>query len=438
MFLKAIYVFVVILFWSVLAGYLARNSGEVEILFLNWKIITSVPVLVIIGILFTLILYYLIRFYKKLKRYILFIFGKKSYPIYSKKGYELLASSQLALAKGDIAKAKRYADKAEAMLLGSPLALMASSQVLEMSGKEKAALRKYKKMADNPKSEILGLKGLIDYALGKEKYDEAYVLIRRAFELKKDSPWVIKNKFELEVKKELFIKAEKSLKLAKKYKIYDDETYNRLMASVLFKRSEENNTKAENEEKNRINLLGRAVDFNKKLIPAYIRLAKIYLSNDDVNNMTKILEKGFSNISSKEIGDFYYKFWKELLSGEKDTKKAYSYMKDFTMSNKKSPLSIVYRLKSALFLGMLDKAEDLIKEYDKNFSPIKEFLILKADYLDITHKDNGMVITLLKEATTLKEHENYRCSHCKTEFDEWNSFCPICETFGSIYLEKNQ
>jgi HemY protein len=439
MLFKAVYIFLIVLFWSVAGVYLANNSGEVDIVFLDYKITMSFPVFFILSFVLVYAFVFLIRGYKKLKGYILFLMGKRVYPVFNEKGYDLLAKSQYALSKGDVAHAKKLAERAEVMLLESPYSLINSAQIMDAIGREKDALKRFKKMAENPNTAMMGLKGLFEYTYTNDKYDQAYSYVKKAYAIDRRHEWVLKGKLDLELKKFMYEKAMKTLDLIAKYKMMPKGEVLDLRAVVDFENvkamlldsSDEATVKKAKQE------LRKILSDSAKLTQAAKFYAEIYVLEKDYAKALDILESNFKKYPTYDVAREALRVIKvQAKDAGISDEKAYKALEDFSNSNKKVIFSDMIKLKAAVEFGLYDKAAALIKSNEKKLGIYQEFLRLKADYLDNAGGSPKEMKAVLHDAIKAKELETFECKKCKFKADEWHTFCPNCSAFGSLYIIK--
>ena len=116
------------------------------------------------------------------------------------KGYRALTQGMVAVAAGDAGEASRQVKRAQGLLNEPPLTLLLSAQAAQLNGDEHAARRFFEQMTENPETEFLGLRGLLNQAVKAGDDERALELARRAYRLQPKSDWVSQSLFDLQVR----------------------------------------------------------------------------------------------------------------------------------------------------------------------------------------------------------------------------------------------
>ncbi len=97
------------------------------------------------------------------------------------KGMTAISKGMIAVGSGDSRAAQHYADQAQRLLGIEPLALLLKAQALQLSNKRDDAGAAFKKMLENPETQVLGLRGLFfetrrkgDLGLARQYAEEAH------------------------------------------------------------------------------------------------------------------------------------------------------------------------------------------------------------------------------------------------------------------------
>jgi len=87
------------------------------------------------------------------------------------KGFAALSRGMVAVGSGDPLAARRHANDAERLLEPEPLTLLLSAQAAQISGDREGAELAFRRMADEPETRVLGLRGL--FVEARRRDDEA-------------------------------------------------------------------------------------------------------------------------------------------------------------------------------------------------------------------------------------------------------------------------
>ncbi len=101
-----------------------------------------------------------------------------------RRGFDAMAAALAAMASGDGRRALEKARKAERMLDRPALTRLLLAQAAEAAGDRKLARDAWKRLAADPKTAFVGVKGLLDGALRESDKPRALALAKQAAELK--------------------------------------------------------------------------------------------------------------------------------------------------------------------------------------------------------------------------------------------------------------
>ncbi len=161
------------------AAWMADRPGAVSIQWLDWRIDTSVPILVLAVVIVAAAVLATWR----LLRWILgtpWRMAARQRGLRKHRGYEALAHGLAAAAAGQAKEARRLAARAE-KLLGDPhLTAVLSAQAAHLAGEAREARSHFTALLEHPKTAALGLRGLLHDAMTKHDHGEAIDLAHRA------------------------------------------------------------------------------------------------------------------------------------------------------------------------------------------------------------------------------------------------------------------
>ena len=190
--------FVVVAVGAVLAAWLASQPGTITVDWQGYRIEASLLILAAAALAVLIVSVVVYRFWAWMRRGPARL-GELRAADRRRRGFLALTQGLTAVAAGDAGKAKRFAQRAEALLDEPPLTLLLSAQAAQLSGDEAATARHFTAMLDSPETEFLGLRGLMTQAERAGDQDRALALARRAYGKSPESPWVIQALFDLEV-----------------------------------------------------------------------------------------------------------------------------------------------------------------------------------------------------------------------------------------------
>jgi HemY protein len=149
------------------------------------------------------------------------------------KGYEALSSGLIAAGSGDSRAAQRYASQAKKLAPDAPLTRVLSASSADLSGDAEAKRVAYRQMLDDPKTQLLGLRGLYVDAVGAEDDEAARHYASQAAALAPALPWAGQAQFEDQVQRGDWPAARAALERNLQARIVTKSDRNRLRAVLL-------------------------------------------------------------------------------------------------------------------------------------------------------------------------------------------------------------
>ena len=129
----------------------------------------------------------------------------------TRRGLEALTNGMIALAENDPRKALAKAERAGRMLDRPELANILAAQAARQAGQQDRAETYYKALARNPKTQALGVRGLLEQAQEKGDDARALKLAERAFALRPRDGEIMSRLFDLQTGSEDWASARRTL-----------------------------------------------------------------------------------------------------------------------------------------------------------------------------------------------------------------------------------
>lgn len=285
-----------------LAVWVADNPGRVTLTWDEYRIESSVAVLVGAGALlsaFAIVLYRLFR---------LFWYGPRSLAREraqrrERRGYLALTQGLVAAAAGDAKGARRLARRANALLGEPPLTLLLSAQAAQLEGDEAGASAYFEAMLGRPETEFLGLRGLLVEAAKTGRQDKALALAKRAYALKPDALWVLTTLIDLEAKAGQWMDAEATLKEAARRRALGHGEARRVRAVLLFGRARALGERGLNEEA--LVLAKEALGERPGFVPAALLAAQLLIGRERADAARRVLEAAWRAGPHPALGELF-------------------------------------------------------------------------------------------------------------------------------------
>ncbi|MCC7165992.1 MAG: tetratricopeptide repeat protein, partial [Rhodospirillales bacterium] len=227
------FVFLVVL-GLVVAGavWLADRPGGVVVDWQDWRIETSVPVLLGAVLVFALVVSLVIGVVRFLGRAPA-ILARVRRERRQRKGYQALAQGLVAVASGDAAEARTLAKRAESLLADPPLTRLLLVQAAQLDRDPEEVGRQLEAMLEVPETAPLGLRGLIRQATERGDLEAALGHARRAYELRPGADWTVTALFDLLAKTGQWAEAHAILEKAAKRGLIERDQAKHRRAAVL-------------------------------------------------------------------------------------------------------------------------------------------------------------------------------------------------------------
>ena len=170
--IRVILFFVLIGLFAVGVAWLADRPGDVAITWQGWRIETSVlfaaAAVAALVVLTTLLWSFIRGILRAPQRLSVLLRNRRN-----RRGQLAVSHGLVAVAAGDARAARRFAQEAERMAPGEPLALLLNAQTAQLSGDRAAAERVFRAMARRPDTKLLGLRGLFIEAQRRDDINAA-------------------------------------------------------------------------------------------------------------------------------------------------------------------------------------------------------------------------------------------------------------------------
>jgi|GEM_PF-484520 len=186
--IRVLFIFFVIAAVAVLAAWSADHPGGLIIHWQNWEVQTSLVlgiVAVLVLLICVLIVYRVITELRAVPGSVTSFFGRRR----QAKGLDIITRGLIAVAAGDMARARKYALSAQGGAGHPALARLLGAQAAQLSGDEAQAETCFQAMLEAPETKILGLRGLLAHATARGDTESALGFAAQAFALQPNSSW---------------------------------------------------------------------------------------------------------------------------------------------------------------------------------------------------------------------------------------------------------
>ncbi len=218
------------------------------------------------------------------------------------KGYEALSSGLIAAGSGDSRSAQRYAQQARKLAPDAPLTNVLSASSADLSGDAEAKRRAYRQMLDDPKTQLLGLRGLYVDAVAADDEEAARHYASQAAALAPALPWAGEAQFEDQVQRGDWPAARSALERNLQARIVTKAERNRLRAVLL---TAEALDREEGEPEEARPLAQEAHKLAPDLVPAAAVAGRLLIRSGKMTQASKAIESTWRKVQHPELAEVY-------------------------------------------------------------------------------------------------------------------------------------
>jgi len=282
------------------AVWMADHPGMVTIRWMDWRLDTSVPILVLALGLLLIVGYFALRF----------VFGILGLPSWISrrsrerrqvKGSAALTGAITAIAAGDTEAAKRCMKNTDKTLKNPQLTHLLTAQIDAESGNKDAAKGHYLALLDTPETELAGLRGLVE-TLGPQDA-EALKYAEKAVAKAPKAAWAIKALFAAQMAAGRIDAAYNTMVGAKKKAVFTAQE----QADLAMARAEQ--AQAEGRMVDAGKLAREAVDLVPDNPAATMTLAAVYRADNKQKKAAEVLESQWQKTPSPQLVTTYLTMW---------------------------------------------------------------------------------------------------------------------------------
>jgi HemY protein len=412
----------VLLVLSFIAAWLAEHPGRLTLNWEDYRVETSVAVLVVAVAAISAGVALLYRLWLAMGS-VPGRLRRRSVDRRRARGYKALSLGMVAVAAGDAAEAERHARQAD-VLLGDPaLTLLLSAQAAQLRGDEGAAERFFKAMVERPEMSFLGLRGLINQALKRGNKAEALALARRARLLRPDSAWVGNNLFALETDMGRWDDAAATLREEVRHRAVDKIHGDQLAGALAHLQSLD--AEARGDTADALRQAERANKLSPGLVPAAAHLARLLAAMGKDRKARATVEKAWSLSPHPDLVEAYLAIGpaKAVLARVTAVEKLAQRRPD----HEESRIAVA---SAALDAELWGEARSRLRPLSDG-DPSARVCRLMARLEESEHKDMAGAHSWLSRASVAPPDPAWICSECAMAARSWTARCPHCGAFAS-------
>jgi len=409
-----------------IAVWLAERPGLVQIEWQGYRIETSVGILALAFFLFAVTVAALYTLWRWLRRRP----GEWSLRRRLSRqdaGVQALSDGLVAIAAGDVDKARRQTRRAGSMLDHTPLTLLLEAQTAQIAGDDAAARRSFEKMLESPETEFLGLRGLIVDALRDNDDARALSYARCAYTLKPGTPWVLDTMISLHSRAGDWREAQRLVEESRKAKSDKAGAGKRQQAALLTERARA--SRAAGQLADAYAQARKANEMDGDLVPASELLARMVAEDGRARRARKVLERAWGRTPHPDLLKAYLHLADDAPLARY---KAVETLVKTARNHSESRMALAEAALDARLWGEARQQLDALAESE----PSVRIFQLRARLADEDSEDRSGSDTWLEKAAAADADPAWVCGECGTVADEWSAVCGNCGSFATLAWKR--
>jgi HemY protein len=407
---------------SAAGAWLAKNPGDVTILWRDYRVDTSVGAMLLgVGLLAAVVavLYRVWGGLWNLPRQ----FGRARRDRRSRRGHLALAKGMVAVAAGDTQEARRQARRADELLDDPPLTLLLAAQAAQLEHDEPAARVHFEAMLERPDTEFIGVRGLLMLAQRDGDNEAALELARRARRLNPKLPWVLDTLFDLQADAGLWAEAEESLRAASRQKALPAEVAAHRIAVVLLQRSVD--AEMAEDMAGALAFARKARTASPSFLPAVLRLAWLHHGEGKERRAQKLIEESWTAAPHPELARIYR--LAAPSGGAMPGLRALETLEKIHPGHRESHLAMARAALDADLWGETRRHLNAAGE------PITAGICrLRAELIEAEGGEPAAAREWLARATEADADPAWVCGGCGAVAEDWSARCGNCGAFDRL------
>jgi HemY protein len=280
--------------------WIVDRPGEIAMTWQGYRVETTVAValgFVALAAVLLAVLLVLLRFLVRIPKLV----AKRAEKRRRTKGYAALSRGMIAVGAGDAKLARRSSVEADRHLEQEPLTLLLAAQAAQLSGDRAGAESSFGKLAQDPGTRLLGLRGLHVEAQRRGDPEAAIHFAQEAHRIA-PLPWSAKAVLDHYAAKSQWERALAALESHIAAKLVDKKTGLRQQAvletAVALDKATENPDEA-------LRLARQALRRAPDLIPAVALAARLYARKGELRKAAKLIESAWQRQPHPELAEVY-------------------------------------------------------------------------------------------------------------------------------------
>lgn len=338
------------------------------------------------------------------------------------KGLEALLEAVTCISSLEPKQAYEKALKAQRLNPEHPLNEVLAAQAAYLQGDQKTATAHFHALTRSKATSFLGSRGLFLQAKQSQNWEQAREHLKRAYEIRPHSPWLLRQMVDLELQLGFYEEAKPFVDQLVSKKALTKTEGSRLQAIISWLKAQEAFKKGNEEDYAKF--LNKSHDQAPQLTTVAIELARFLHKTSKDSRATKVLHRSYEAQPHPSLEDAlrfvlhdltaldYYKEVEKLIKSHPD--------------HRDSHYVIAKAALKACLWGQARHHLELLSTFEDS----QRVCRLMAELEELENPDRpDLARAWWRKALEARQDAGWSCTSCQAPYSEWHAFCSQC---GSI------
>ncbi|HAA92123.1 MAG TPA: heme biosynthesis protein HemY, partial [Rhodospirillaceae bacterium] len=342
-----------------------------------------------------------------------------------RRGYDALSEGLIAAAAGDAGGALRLAKKAAALLDSPPIAKLLTAQAAELTGDTTAAKENFQALAKDPKTALLGIRGLMGEARRRGDSAEALRLADEAYGLRPEAEGLLAQRLELQIESDCWADAEATVREAVRRKEMSAEE-GAERRSVMFYEQARLADRA-GDAASAQSLLQESVKLNPHFVAGTAKLVELLGHDGKIRRGARLIEKLWAEKPHPSLAAAY-----RALEPELEPLAQVKRFESLAAINPEHGESHIALAEAALAAELWGEARAQLQRVIESDGLTPRLCRLMATLEESEYEDHDKARHWLAQTASASPDVAWLCNDCGTEAPAWQGRCGQCGGFNTL------
>ena len=412
-----------------IAVFLTFYPGRFSIEWFGYK--TTMPIALLLAVLFILVSFLILihhcwRWFQNIPNRTKGFFQKRRL----KKFEDIVIEGLTAIAAQQPEEAQSYADLARGLAPNHPLALFLTGQTSYLTKDYALAQSTFALMSEQSSLKFLGLRGSTLLALERQDWARAHMYLEQLYEIRPDSPWVLKQLELNSLKLALVDSTNKAIDMLPFYRHLpkaDAHAHQGLLLWIKLK----HNTHVKLTDSQQLELLKGTYEMMPSNPVVASEFAHALHNHHQKQKALRILGRSYKQAPHRLLAETWLS-----IHNVTEPIDIYKKIEKLVANHPHHEESYWLLTKAALDADLWGQARHHIQPLLHD-TPTKNTYQLMAEIEHREHPDQGFKSDFWRTKQTEAHHDwEWSCQACNHVAPTWDAYCSACGQFGSIEWKK--